>query len=76
VPTAQAKPGSQLLTPKDHTLVMIDFQSQMAFATKSIDPVALRNNAGLVAEAAAGFGVATIPPPSPRSPSPARCSAR
>jgi len=39
---------------------MIDFQSQMAFATKSIDPVALRNNAALVSQAAAGFKVPTI----------------
>ena len=39
---------------------MIDFQSQMAFATHSIDAVSLRNNAALVAHAAAGFGVSTI----------------
>jgi len=52
--------GSKLLTPNDHTLVMIDFQSQMAFATHSIDAVNLRNNAALVAQAAAGFGVSTI----------------
>jgi len=39
---------------------MIDFQSQMAFATKSIDAVSLRNNAALVANAAAGFKVPTI----------------
>lgn len=39
---------------------MIDFQSQMAFATHSIDAVNLRNNAALVAQAAAGFGVSTI----------------
>jgi nicotinamidase-related amidase len=39
---------------------MIDFQSQMAFATKSIDAVTLRNNAAMVAEAAAGFKVSTI----------------
>ncbi|KQW62117.1 hydrolase [Variovorax sp. Root411] len=52
--------GAKLLTPKDHTLVMIDFQSQMAFATHSIDAVNLRNNAALVANAAAGFGVSTI----------------
>ena len=52
--------GAKLLTPKDHTLVMIDFQSQMAFATHSIDAVNLRNNAALVAHAAAGFGVPTI----------------
>jgi nicotinamidase-related amidase len=49
-----------LLSPKDHMLIMIDFQSQMAFATKSIDAVNLRNNAGLVASAAAEFGVSTI----------------
>ncbi|MDR3398087.1 MAG: isochorismatase family protein [Pandoraea sp.] len=59
-PVAVAKPGSLLLTPQDHTLIMIDFQSQMAFATHSIDAVTLRNNAALVANAAAGFGVSTI----------------
>lgn len=58
--TATPTPGKLLLKPADHTLVMIDFQSQMAFATKSIDPVALRTNAALVASAAAGFGVSTI----------------
>lgn len=52
--------GAKLLTPKDHTLVMIDFQSQMAFATHSIEAITLRNNAALVANAAAGFGVPTI----------------
>lgn len=57
---ATPTPGSLLVTPKDHTLVMIDFQSQMAFATKSIDAVLLRNNAALVANAAAGFGVSTV----------------
>lgn len=58
--TATPTPGPKLLSPKDHTLVMIDFQSQMAFATHSIDAVTLRNNAALVASAAAGFGVSTI----------------
>jgi nicotinamidase-related amidase len=53
-------PGSKLLSPKDHALVLIDFQSQMAFATKSIDAVVLRNNAGLIARAAAGFKVPTV----------------
>ena len=60
MPTAKPTPGAKLLTPQDHTLIMIDFQSQMAFATKSIDAVVLRNNAALVAHAAAGFGVSTI----------------
>jgi nicotinamidase-related amidase len=57
---ATPTPGPQLITPTDHTLVMIDFQSQMSFATHSIDAVTLRNNAALVAHAAAGFGVSTI----------------
>ncbi|WP_149535443.1 hydrolase [Siccirubricoccus phaeus] len=60
MPKASAKPGAKLLKPDDHILVMIDFQSQMSFATKSIDAVTLRNNAALVAHAAAGFGVSTI----------------
>lgn len=60
--TSIAKPaaGAKLLTPNDHAMIMIDFQSQMAFATKSIDPVLLRTNAALVAHAAAGFKVPTI----------------
>jgi nicotinamidase-related amidase len=57
---ATPTPGKMLLTPKDHTLILIDHQSQMAFATHSIDAVNLRNNAALVAHAAAGFGVSTI----------------
>ena len=59
-PIATTTPGAQLLSPADHTLLMIDFQSQMAFATHSIDAVSLRNNAALVAHAAAGFKVSTI----------------
>ncbi len=58
--TATPTPGPKLLTPQDHTLILIDFQSQMAFATHSIDAVSLRNNAALIAHAAAGFGVSTI----------------
>jgi len=60
MPTAIAAPGKTLLTPNDHALIMIDFQSQMAFATKSIDAVTLRNNAALVAHAAKVFKVPTI----------------
>ncbi|NMJ41081.1 hydrolase [Roseomonas sp. JC162] len=60
MPTATPTPGRLLLSPGDHTLIMIDFQSQMSFATKSIDAVNLRNNAALLAHAAAGFGVSTI----------------
>jgi nicotinamidase-related amidase len=54
------QPGKTLLSPADHTLILIDFQSQMAFATKSIDSVMLRNNAALVANAAKIFNVSTI----------------
>jgi nicotinamidase-related amidase len=60
MPNAIPAPGKTLLNPSDHTLIMIDYQSQMAFATKSIDAVNLRNNAGLVAAAAKEFKVATI----------------
>jgi nicotinamidase-related amidase len=58
--TAKPTPGSRLLSPKDHALILIDFQSQMSFATKSIDAVNLRANAALIANAAAGFKVPTI----------------
>lgn len=60
--TPQATPtaGKSLLTPLDHTLIMIDHQSQMAFATRSIDLQELRNNCALVSKAAKAFGVKTI----------------
>jgi nicotinamidase-related amidase len=58
--TATPTSGKSLITPTDHTLILIDFQSQMSFATKSIAPEILRNNAALVSHAAASFGVSTI----------------
>ncbi|PTQ09826.1 hydrolase [Sphingomonas oleivorans] len=58
--TATPTPGKTLLSPKDHTLILIDHQSQMSFATHSIDATTLRTNTALVAHAAAGFGVSTI----------------
>ena len=58
--TATPVPGKLLLNANDHTLIMIDHQSQMAFATHSIDATSLRNNAALVAHAAASFNVAAI----------------
>lgn len=60
MPQAKAVPGSTLLDPANHALILIDHQSQMAFATKSIDPVQLRNNAALIAKAANEFKVPTI----------------
>jgi nicotinamidase-related amidase len=58
--TATPTPGKLLLTPGDHTLILIDHQSQMSFATHSISATELRTNTALVARAAAGFGVSTI----------------
>lgn len=60
MPHASPTPGKTLLDPNNHVLIMIDHQSQMAFATKSIDAVTLRNNAALVAKAAREFKVPTI----------------
>ena len=61
MPTAKAVPGKLLLSPTNHTLILIDFEPQMAFAVNSIDPIVLRNNAALVANAARIFNVSTIP---------------
>ena len=60
MPQASPTPGKKLLSPSDHILILIDHQSQMSFATKSIDAVDLRNNVALVANAAKEFGVSTI----------------
>ncbi|OHD05169.1 hydrolase [Sphingopyxis sp. RIFCSPHIGHO2_12_FULL_65_19] len=57
---ATPTPAKALLDPSNHALVLIDFQSQMAFATKSIAPELLRNNAALISNGAAGFKVPTI----------------
>lgn len=59
-PIAKATAGALLLSSNDHTLIMIDHQSQMAFATRSIDAVTLRNNAALVAKAAKEFSVSVV----------------
>ncbi|MFT3796165.1 hydrolase [Flavobacterium sp.] len=54
------KPSPSLLSPTNHSLVMIDYQSQMAFATKNINPEQLRTNVALVAGASKIFNVPTI----------------
>ncbi|MCU0391551.1 MAG: hydrolase [Thermoflexibacter sp.] len=54
------KPGAKLLDPTNHTLIMIDHQSQMAFATSSISNVELRNNVAVVAGASKIFNVPTV----------------
>ena len=55
-----ADPAESLLTPNNHTLVLIDHQPQMAFATRSIDVAELRNNTVGLAKSAKLFGVPTI----------------
>lgn len=54
------QPSAQLLTPKNHTLIIIDHQPQMAFATRSIDVTELRNNVTGLAKSAKIFKVPTI----------------
>ena len=58
--TATAVPGKSLLSPNDHTLILIDHQSQMAFATHTIDISALRNHVALIGKAAKGFQVPVV----------------
>jgi nicotinamidase-related amidase len=60
MPQAKTTAPQALLNPGDHTLALIDHQSQMAFAVRSIDAQLLRTNAGLVARAAQAFGASTI----------------
>ncbi|AWT15184.1 MULTISPECIES: hydrolase [Stenotrophomonas] len=57
---ATATPAPALLSPTDHALVLIDFQSQMAFATHTIDISALRNNVSLISKGAKGFNVPVL----------------
>ena len=58
--TYAQKPSASLLTPANHTLVLVDYEGQMAFPTKSIDIGALRANVALVAGASMIFSVPTI----------------
>ncbi|MDQ0889890.1 nicotinamidase-related amidase [Paenibacillus sp. V4I9] len=57
---AKAVPSPRLLTPTNHTLLMIDHQPQMAFGTSSIDIQTLRNNVTGLAKAAKAFKVPTV----------------
>jgi nicotinamidase-related amidase len=54
------KPSPSLLNPTNHTLVLIDYESQMAFPVTSISVDQLRNNAALVAGASKIFNVPTV----------------
>lgn len=57
---ATTTPGKTLLTPSNHTLLLIDQQSMMALTTQSHSAIELRSNATLVAKAAKSFKIATI----------------
>jgi nicotinamidase-related amidase len=58
---AQAgEPAKSLLTPKNHSLILIDHQPQMAFATRSHSIEEVRNNVTGLAKAAKAFNVPTI----------------
>jgi nicotinamidase-related amidase len=54
------KPSSELLNPTNHSLLLIDHEGQMAFATHSISATELRNNTALVAGASKIFKVPTV----------------
>lgn len=54
------KPSPELLSPTNHALVLIDHESQMAFAVKNIGTNELRNNTAIVAGASKIFKVPTV----------------
>jgi len=54
------KPSPNLLSPDNHALVLIDFEGQMAFATKSTSITELRTNVAIIAGASRIFNVPTI----------------
>ena len=59
--TASAqKPSPQLLNPKNHTLILVDHESQMAFAVGNMPVDQLRTNTALVAGASKIFKVPTV----------------
>jgi nicotinamidase-related amidase len=54
------KPSPALLNPANHSLVLIDYEGQMAFATSSIAIDQLRTNVAIVAGASKIFKIPTI----------------
>lgn len=54
------KPSPSLLNPTNHTLVLVDYESQMAFPVTSISIDQLRNNTALIAGASKIFKVPTV----------------
>jgi nicotinamidase-related amidase len=60
VKKVENKSTNDILTPSNHTLLMIDHQPQMAFATASHDMTLVRNNVAGLAKSAKTFNVPTI----------------
>tara|TARA_R110000796_G_scaffold104102_1_gene213687 strand:+ start:21913 stop:22596 length:684 start_codon:yes stop_codon:yes gene_type:complete len=60
LPVVSQKPSPALLNPTNHTMVLIDFEGQMAFAATSIPMDKLRTNAAIISGASKIFNVATI----------------
>ncbi|WP_310397916.1 hydrolase [Hymenobacter sp.] len=58
--TPTAVPAASLLTPTDHTLILIDHEPQMGFATHSIGIAELRNNVAGLAKSAKLFNVPVV----------------
>ncbi len=54
------KPSPELLNPENHLLVLIDFEGQMAFATKNIPTDQLRSNTAIIAGASKIFNIPTV----------------
>ena len=54
------KPSPDLLVPDNHVLVLIDFEGQMGFATKSISISELRTNTAIICGTSKIFHVPTI----------------
>ncbi|MCB0519982.1 MAG: hydrolase [Lewinellaceae bacterium] len=55
-----ANASKELLDPANHVLLMIDHESQMAFAVESQPIEELRNNAGLISGTAKIYDIATV----------------
>ncbi|PJR04064.1 hydrolase [Avrilella dinanensis] len=60
IATFAQEPSPELLNPTNHSLLLIDHEGQMAFATHSISTTELRNNTALVAGASKIFKVPTV----------------
>jgi nicotinamidase-related amidase len=58
--TATPAAARSLLNPNDHLLLLIDYQSQMAFPLRTMDIGQLRSNVAMLGKGASGFEVPTV----------------